>query len=615
MAGYNELRGLRVKYLSADPANPEDGQVWYNSTTGNLRVQGIAVGAFSSATPLATARTEVGSAQLGTQTAALAAGGQVTSPSVTAVTEEYNGSGWSSGGSLNNARMSTAGGGTQTAAYVAAGQFPSTNVTENYDGTSWTSSGNYPITAHSLTGMGTQTAGLAAGGRVPTPAVTNVSAEYNGTAWTAGNNINTSRQNMGGTGPQTAGIVFGGRTGPTDNPGNTETYDGTSWSETADLNTGRSNSGSSGTSSSSAFVAGGLVQPSTLSSAAETWDGTAWTTSSGTLATARYGIKGAGTTSAGVFYGGLTPSFSSATEEFNFGTTTITPAAWSSGGALPSAKNRMASSGTQTATLSSGGYNAADTVVNTSEEYDGSAWTAGGNLNTGRGYFNIGEVGTQTAGIAFGGFSTALPVPTGMVVNTEEYNGTSWTNGGNLNTARYGMGGAGIQTAALGFGGTIAGFTTTANTEEYNGTSWTEVNNLNDARQYLAGCGTQTSALAVGSPGPVLGIEEWDGTNWTSNPTGLNTPRSNLAGAGTQTASIFFGGSPGPLGVALTESYDGSSFITAPSLATTRFSLGGAGTQTSAIGFGGGNPGKITNTEEFTGEVVTTNPANNIDVS
>ena len=41
MAGYNEIRGLRVKYLSADPSNAEDGQVWYNSTSGNLRVAGI----------------------------------------------------------------------------------------------------------------------------------------------------------------------------------------------------------------------------------------------------------------------------------------------------------------------------------------------------------------------------------------------------------------------------------------------------------------------------------------------------------------------------------------------------------------------------------------------
>jgi hypothetical protein len=37
---------------------------------------------------------------------------------------------------------------------------------------------------------------------------------------------------------------------------------------------------------------------------------------------------------------------------------------------------------------------------------------------------------------------------------TEEYNGTSWTTVPNaLNTARYALAGAGIQTAALAFGG------------------------------------------------------------------------------------------------------------------------------------------------------------------
>ena len=36
---------------------------------------------------------------------------------------------------------------------------------------------------------------------------------------------------------------------------------------------------------------------------------------------------------------------------------------------------------------------------------------------------------------------------------TEEYNGTSWTAGGALITGRYFLGGAGEQNAALGFGG------------------------------------------------------------------------------------------------------------------------------------------------------------------
>src|SRR5210317_884252 len=110
MAGYNELRGLRVKYLSADPANPEDGQVWYNSTTGNLRVQGIGVAAWSSAAPLNTAIYYNTGA--GIQTAALSFQGAAgADPTTTTQTEEYNGSGWSIGGALPAARRSGMGAG------------------------------------------------------------------------------------------------------------------------------------------------------------------------------------------------------------------------------------------------------------------------------------------------------------------------------------------------------------------------------------------------------------------------------------------------------------------------------------------------------------------------
>ena len=33
MSDYNVIAGLRIKYLSADPPSPENGQVWYNSST------------------------------------------------------------------------------------------------------------------------------------------------------------------------------------------------------------------------------------------------------------------------------------------------------------------------------------------------------------------------------------------------------------------------------------------------------------------------------------------------------------------------------------------------------------------------------------------------------
>lgn len=118
----------------------------------------------------------------------------------------------------------------------------------------------------------------------------------------------------------------------------------------------------------------------------------------------------------------------------------------------------------------------------------------------------------------FGG-STSEPSNPAIVNNSEEFNGTSWAEGDNLNTARYVIAGAGTQTAGLGFGG----YTTSTNrdeSEEYNGTSWSEGDNLNTARGYLAGCGTQTAGLAIqgfqdGGEGEVSKVEEYNGTSWT----------------------------------------------------------------------------------------------------
>jgi hypothetical protein len=119
--------------------------------------------------------------------------------------------------------------------------------------------------------------------------------------------------------------------------------------------------------------------------------------------------------------------------------------------------------------------------------------------------------------------------------------------------------------------------------------AWATGNNMNTARNALAGCGTQTAALAfggyVGPPGATGATEEYDGSTWTNNPTGLNTARNSLGGAGTQTAALAFGGSIPPPSSA-TEEYDGSTWTTSPgSLNTARYDLAGCGTQTAALGF------------------------------
>src|SRR5210317_1149854 len=56
---------------------------------------------------------------------------------------------------------------------------------------------------------------------------------------------------------------------------------------------------------------------------------------------------------------------------------------------------------------------------------------------------------------------------------------SAWASGGNMNTARNGTAGFGVQTSAIITGGTAAPSVKSALTELYDGSSWTEVNDLN----------------------------------------------------------------------------------------------------------------------------------------
>ena len=132
------------------------------------------------------------------------------------------------------------------------------------------------------------------------------------------------------------------------------------------------------------------------------------------------------------------------------------------------------------AALGAGGYIVpADpgSPTNTSEEYNGSSWTAGGTLNLARLESAAGVVGTQTAGLLVGGRG---PPFTGAV---EEYNGTAWTSVTAVPQAIRAGGGAGPQTAAVVFGGQISGTPDIQTaTFSYDGTSWSAAGNLGTAR-------------------------------------------------------------------------------------------------------------------------------------
>jgi hypothetical protein len=204
-----------------------------------------------------------------------------------------------------------------------------------------------------------------------------------------------------------------------------------------------------------------------------------------------------------------------------------------------------------------------------------------------------------------------------------------------LNQARAQLGGAGTTTAALAYGGATGPTSGSyAQTENWNGSAWTEVNDLATARQAAAASGT-TSTVALLAGGTTDGgstypaaTEEWafSGINPTDPaegyanaivgdfyynsttgqfknindggaPTGswasggaLNTSRNSAAGVGTQNAAMVFGGNTPPF-TAVNEQYDGSSWTEVADLNTARKFLAGVGTQTSALAGAGQAPG------------------------
>lgn len=76
----------------------------------------------------------------------------------------------------------------------------------------------------------------------------------------------------------------------------------------------------------------------------------------------------------------------------------------------------------------------------------------------------------------------------------------TWASGGTMGTARYGLGGAGTQSAGLAFAGGVTYTSLSTSTESYNGIAWTSRNSMGTARYRIVstGVGTQTAALAFG---------------------------------------------------------------------------------------------------------------------
>ena len=115
-------------------------------------------------------------------------------------------------------------------------------------------------------------------------------------------------------------------------------------------------------------------------------------------------------------------------------------------------------------------------------------------------------VGTQNAQILVNGYCPPPAPGSNNACISEEvksYDGTSWTTSPtSTNSEHVGRGGTGTQNAATVFGGvkyegpTNATDGNTTDSEEFDGSSWTEGNNTTVCRTAWASVGTQNSIIA-----------------------------------------------------------------------------------------------------------------------
>jgi len=285
-----------------------------------------------------------------------------------------------------------------------------------------------------------------------------------------------------------------------------------------------------------------------------------------------------------------------------------TSAAWSSGGALPAAREGMGGAGTQTATLGNGGNGPPS--INATLLYNGSTWTASpGNMNTARAY--CATTGTQTAAITANG--NPNPAGNNYSTNSETWSGTAWTTTASTSLPSGVRAASGVSTAALvsgGYSNNGSQYNQTA-VESWNGSAWTSVTGLTTGRMSgQGGVGTQTTAMVIGGftyppSGYRTEVENYNGTSWT-NGTSMNVGRARGAASGQPSSVLIYFGitAAAPNGTATSELWNGSTWTASATGTTARESIGGlgnSGASTAALAFGGASPTFRNQTESYLG--------------
>jgi hypothetical protein len=267
---------------------------------------------------------------------------------------------------------------------------------------------------------------------------------------------------------------------------------------------------------------------------------------------------------------------------------TTAAGSWAVGGVLSTGRRYPAGTGASIlAGLCIGGYVGTGIASLTTEEYDGTNWAGGGNLNTA--VYAGAAAGTQIAALSFGGLSAGN--------STELYDGTAWTVSGSFNSQRRYLGGFGVSNNALAVGGYNG--TAQISVEKFNGSTWNIISGLNAGKYALGACGTVGAGLAfAGLPlTSTTTCEEYDGVSWSVGGA-LSSGRQYPAGFGTGSLGVCAGGYSNAA-TNSTEEYNGSSWEAGGALNTARHAMAGCGTKASGLCFGGLPTASMTVTEEY----------------
>lgn len=225
------------------------------------------------------------------------------------------------------------------------------------------------------------------------------------------------------------------------------------------------------------------------------------------------------------------------------------------------------------------------------EKYDGSSWSNIPDMNTARRRFaaasdadgNIYALGGQDAGSS-----------------AEKWDGSSWSTITDMPIEKQIFAAESDSNSNI---YTLAGFTGEgfgrtfydSRVDVWDGSSWSSISDISTARRgHGAGRDADDNIYVIGGEngdGVLASVERWDGSSWSS-VADMPTPRELVAYATDSNGNIYVAGGADSSGseVATVEKWDGSSWTSLPDMPTARFRAGAVVDENDDLYVIGGSP-------------------------